>query len=198
MAASGQGQESAQAPLRPTHGAIHPALDRLLGSWQGTTELAAGPWGPAHTVDAEVTYRRAAGGFAVVQSYRHREPDGSHYEGHGVFTLDPDHRDVFWYYVDSTGTVPDTPTRCTWHDGVLRVERRGAAGWTRHSIRLADGDTPAHSEGSRAVPVPETVLMHVTELRSAARTSTGERASALANGKNPAFVPFMTSTFRRV
>jgi hypothetical protein len=48
------------------------------------------------------------------------------------------------------------------------------------------------------VPFSETVLLHVTELRSARRPGTGERASALANGKNPAFVPFMTSTFRRV
>lgn len=159
---------------------IHPALTGLLGSWRGSTELASGPWGPERTVEAEVTYRRAAGGFAVVQSYRHVEADGSHFEGHGIFTLDPDHPDVFWYYVDSTGAPPDAPSRCTWHDGVLRVERRGSAGWTRHTIRVED-----------------TWLLHVTELRRPEREHDVAEAAAVANGKHPAFIPFMTSTFRR-
>lgn len=169
---------------------IHPGLTGLLGAWRGTTQLAPGPWGPGRTVEAEVTYRRAAGGFAVVQSYRHVEADGSHFEGHGVFTLDPDHPDVFWYYVDSTGSSPDAPSRCTWHDGVLRVERRGSAGWTRHTVSL-DGD----------------VLRHVTELRrqvqgdspKAARAGSGvgDLHDAGANGTGSAFIGFMTSTFRR-
>lgn len=169
---------------------IHPALAGLLGAWRGSTRLAPGPWGPERTVEAEVTYRRAAGGYAVVQSYRHVEADGSHFEGHGVFTLDPDHPDVFWYYVDSTGGTPDAPSRCTWHDGVLRVERRGSGGWTRHSVSL-DGE----------------VLRHVTELRSQVQgghpeeehpgSGVGDVHGAAANGTGSAFIPFMTSTFRR-
>ncbi len=162
----------------------HPALSSLLGHWRGSTRLAAGPWGPARTVDAEVTYRRVAGGFAVVQSYRHLEADGTHSEGHGIFTLDPDHQDVFWYYVDSHGPAPEGPARCTWHDGVLRVERHGSAGWTRHSVRL-DGD----------------VLIHVTELRSREPSSTqpggGSAENAGADGTGSAYTLFMTSTFTR-
>ncbi|WP_327077631.1 DUF1579 family protein [Pseudarthrobacter chlorophenolicus] len=167
----------------------HPALAGLLGAWRGTTELAAGPWGPQRTVDAEVAYRRAAGGFAVVQSYRHVEPDGSHFEGHGVFTLDPDHHDVFWYYVDSIGGTSGGPSRCTWHDGVLRVERRVGAGWTRHSITLtgASGSVPQSA-----------VLVHITELRMGGKPDDVDVSTAGSNGKRPAFAPFMTSTFRRV
>ncbi|WP_411376041.1 DUF1579 family protein [Arthrobacter sp. MPF02] len=170
-------------------GAEHPALAVLLGHWRGSTRLAPGPWGPERTVEAEVTYRRAAGGFAVVQSYRHLEPDGSHFEGHGIFTIDPDHKDVLWYYVDSSGPAPGLPARCTWHDGILRVERRGSAGWTRHSVRV-DGE----------------VLSHVTELRrqgqagapeEAGGGSSGDVHGAAANGTGSAFIPFMTSTFRR-
>ncbi|TLM84942.1 DUF1579 domain-containing protein [Pseudarthrobacter sp. NamE2] len=170
--------------------AEHPALAGLLGRWLGSTRLASGPWGPERTVEAEVTYRRAAGGFAVVQSYRHLEPDGSHFEGHGVFTIDPDHKDVLWYYVDSSGPAPDAPARCTWRDGILRVERRGSAGWTRHSVRV-DGE----------------VLTHVTELRRQGQPGVPEQATegsvvgdvhgAGANGTGSAFIPFMTSTFRR-
>ncbi|WP_314215914.1 DUF1579 family protein [Pseudarthrobacter equi] len=176
-------------------GGIHPALAGLLGSWRGTTEFASGPWGPARTVDAEVTYRRAAGGFAVVQSYRHVEADGSHFEGHGMFTLDPDHSDVFWYYVDSTGASPGTPTRCTWHDGVLRVERHAGAGWTRHSISLRHATPP--TAGSPDVPVSGEALLHVTELRIASLSDASDASTAGANGKRPAYALVMTSTFRR-
>lgn len=74
---------------QPQPGTAHEALEIFVGRWLGTTELAASLWGPARTATAEVTFTRAAGGFAVVQSYRHTEADGTHFEGHGVFTVDP-------------------------------------------------------------------------------------------------------------
>jgi hypothetical protein len=169
---------------RTSPGRAPRALAGFLGHWRGSTRFAAGPWGPERTVDAEVTYTPVAGGSAVVQSYSHREPDGTHSEGHGIFTVDPDHQDVFWYYVDSAGPAPAAASRCTWHDGALRVERRGGAGWTRHTLRL-EGD----------------VLTHVTELRTRGDTATGgsgmhEEAGA-ADGTGSAYVPFMTSSFQR-
>lgn len=97
-----------------------------------------------------------------------------------MFTLDPDHRDVLWYYVDSTGASPTAPSRCTWQDGILRVERHAGAGWTRHSISVAGA-----------------LLLHVTELRTSGKGGGAPKQSAAANGRHPAFVPFMTSTFRR-
>ncbi|WP_324644688.1 DUF1579 family protein [Pseudarthrobacter sp. LT1] len=160
----------------------HPALSGLLGRWRGQTQVAAGPWGPERSVDAEVTYSQVAGGLGVVQSYRHVEPDGSHFEGHGIFTVDPVHNDVLWYYVDSTGVPPGTAARCTWRDGVLRVDRPSDAGWTHHSLLLRDG-----------------VLTHVTELRSSARDDDGgvAGADAAADGRSPAYRPFMRSVFHR-
>ncbi len=91
----------------PLKSHAHTALEAFLGHWRGSTELSASPWGPARTADAEVTFSRAAGGYALVQSYRHIEPDGTHFEGHGVFTVDPDHGDTMWYYVDSMGRPPE-------------------------------------------------------------------------------------------
>lgn len=164
----------------------HPALSGLLGHWRGHTRVAAGPWGPERSVDAEVTYSNVAGGLGVVQSYRHVEPDGSHFEGHGIFTVDPVHNDVLWYYVDSTGVPPGTAARCTWRNGILRVERHSDAGWTRHSLLLDDG-----------------VLTHVTELRSATRSATKDDgggaagAEAAVDGRSPAYRPFMRSVFRK-
>ncbi|MDE8670057.1 DUF1579 family protein [Pseudarthrobacter sp. H3Y2-7] len=132
----------------PQPGTVHAVLEDFLGRWRGTTRIAASAWAPEHTASAEVNYTRAAGGYAVVQSYRHTEPDGSHFEGHGVFTVDPDHNDVLWYYVDSLGQTPAAPSRCMWQDGVLRVERRSDRGTARHTFRVDDG-----------------VLTHTAELR---------------------------------
>lgn len=156
------------------------ALSGLLGHWQGYTRVAAGPWGPEHRVNAEVTYTGVAGGLGVVQSYRHVEPDGSHFEGHGIFTIDPVHNDVLWYYVDSAGVPLGSATRCTWRDGVLRVERRTAGSWTRHSIEVADD-----------------VLTHVTELRSAGQDDAGDTPEAGTDGNESPYRPFMRSEFHR-
>ena len=160
------------------------ALAGFLGHWRGSTRFAAGPWGPERTVDAEVTYTPVAGGSAVVQSYRHLEPDGSHFEGHGIFTLDPDHQDVFWYYVDNVSPAPAAPARCMWHNGALKVERRGGSGWTRHTLRV-DGE----------------VLTHVTELRTRGDKAAGDNGtqeeSGGADGTGSAYIPFMTSSFQR-
>jgi hypothetical protein len=124
-------------PSQP--GTVHAVLEDFLGHWRGTTRLASSAWGPERSAAAEISFTRAAGGFAVVQSYRHTETNGSHFDGHGVFTVDPDHNDVLWYYVDSMGQPPGTPARCTWVDGVLRVERHSARGTARHTFRVADG-----------------------------------------------------------
>ncbi|HKU01215.1 MAG TPA: DUF1579 domain-containing protein [Arthrobacter sp.] len=157
-------------------------MSGLLGHWRGRTHIAAGPLGPERSVEAEVTYSEVAGGLGVVQSYRHAEPDGGHFEGHGIFTVDPVHHDVLWYYVDSTGVPPGTAERCTWRNGVLRVERRSDSGWTRHSLLLDEG-----------------ALTHVTELRSPAKDDGGgpANADAAADGRSPAYRPFMRSVFHR-
>lgn len=175
-------------------GENHPALSGFLGNWQGTTRLAAGPWGPERTVNAEVTYRAVAGGFAVVQSYRHTEADGTHFEGHGVFTVDPDHQDVFWYYVDSKGPAPEGPSRCTWHGGILRVERRGGGGWTRHTLHV-DGDVLTHVTELR-------VLTHGTEQRPDSKPGVhlagpDSVPGAESDGTSGEYRPFMESRYRR-
>jgi hypothetical protein len=133
---------------QPQPGTAHEELEIFVGRWLGTTELAASPWGPARTATAEVTFTRAAGGFAVVQSYRHTEADGTHFEGHGVFTVDPDHDETLWYYVDSMGRPPAAPARGVWHDSTLTVERRSDRGTARHTFRVDQG-----------------VLTHTAELR---------------------------------
>jgi len=150
----------------PQSGTVHAVLENFLGHWRGTTRLAASSWGPERTAVAEISFTRAAGGFAVVQSYRHTEAGGSHFEGHGVFTVDPDHNDVLWYHVDSMGLPPGTPARCTWLDGVLRVERHSDSGIARHTFRV-DGDVLIHTAELRLGEGQDFVPFMTSECRRA-------------------------------
>jgi hypothetical protein len=123
-----------------THpGTAQEELEVFLGHWVGTTQIAASARRPARTAAAELTFTKAAGGHAVVQSYRHTEAEGIRFERHGMFTVDQDHPDTLWYHVDSTGLPRVAPTRCTWHGGVLTVERRNGRDTSRHTYRVDDG-----------------------------------------------------------
>ena len=134
---------------------LHPGtaqqeLHAFLGHWTGTTRIEATQRRPARTAAAELTFATAAGGYAVLQSYRHTENDGIRFERHGMFTMDADHPDTVWYHVDSVGLPREAPTRCSLHNGVLTVERRNGRDTSRHTFRVDDG-----------------VLTHTSEVRLA-------------------------------
>lgn len=133
---------------QPAAGRAAEVLRPFLGRWRGFTEIASSPWGPARTAEAEVAFTAVAGGHAVVQSYHHRDSDGAHLEGHGMFTVDASHGGTFWYYVDSIGQTPPAPVRGHWSAGTLSFERRTHDGTVRHSFKLEGG-----------------VLVHTADLR---------------------------------
>lgn len=139
---------------RPHPGTAQKELEVFLGHWSGTTQIEATPRRPARTAAAEVTFTKAAAGYAVLQSYRHTEAEGIRFERHGMFTMDPDHPDTVWYHVDSVGLPREAPTRCNWHRGVLTVERRNGRDTSRHTFRVDDG-----------------VLTHTSEVRLADATA---------------------------
>lgn len=139
---------------RPHPGTAQEELEAFLGHWTGTTQIEASPRGPARTATAEVVFTQAAGGYAVLQSYRHTEAGGIRFERHGMFTMDPDHPDTVWYHVDSVGLPREAPVRCSWHGGALTVERRNGRDTSRHTFRVDDG-----------------VLTHTSEVRLAGATA---------------------------
>jgi hypothetical protein len=133
---------------RPHPGTAQEELEAFLGHWTGTTDIAGTERRPARTASAEMTFTRAAGGYAVLQSYRHTEAEGIRFERHGMFTGDHDHPETLWYHMDSVGLPREAPVRCTWHAGVLTIERHNGRDASRHTFQVNDG-----------------VLTHTSELR---------------------------------
>ncbi|MCU1531846.1 MAG: hypothetical protein JWO49_1417 [Arthrobacter sp.] len=124
------------------------ALEVFLGHWTGITRWEATAWGPARSADVAISFARAAAGLAVAASYRHTGADGSHTEGHGVFTVDPNRPDTLWYHVNSMGLPPEAPARASWQEGILTVERRSGRGTARHTFQV-DGAVLTHAAGLR-------------------------------------------------
>ena len=133
---------------RPLRGNARQALEAFLGNWAGTTAWQATQWGPARTAAVEVAFSRAAAGLAVTHSYRYTQADGTPYEGHGVFTADPELPDTLYYHVNSMGLPPEPPARASWHGGTLTLERRSERGTARHTFRVEDG-VLTHTAGFR-------------------------------------------------
>jgi len=64
--------------------------------------------------------------------------------------------------VDSMGLPPGTPVRCTWVDGVLRVERHSDRGTARHAFQVDNG-VLTHTAELRLGDAPHFVPFMVSE-----------------------------------
>jgi hypothetical protein len=154
---------------RPLRGSAQQTLEAFLGHWAGTTQWQATPWGPARTATVEVTFGRAAAGLAVTHGYRHTDADGTRYEGHGVFTVDPVHPEILFYHVNSLGLPPEAPARASFQGGTLTLERRSDRGTARHTFRV-EGGVLTHAAGLRLgkatefTPFMTTVCRRVQEV----------------------------------
>src|SRR6202012_5847952 len=84
----------------PELGATHAALAAFAGDWRGTERVAPSPWAAGGEAPAAMSFRVAAGGFALVQDY------AGTLTAHGVFCVEPDGGAVVWYWFDSIGYPP--------------------------------------------------------------------------------------------
>ena len=77
----------------------------LLGNWSGTEQLTPVD-GPVTTARAMIVAKLDVADRVVLLDYRQVAAGGAEYSGHGVFTQDPESRDICWWFFDSTGSVP--------------------------------------------------------------------------------------------
>jgi len=117
----------------PKTGPEHERLLAFVGDWQGDEELAPSAWGPGGLAFGRMSFRSDLDGFAVIQEYIEQKESRITFRGHGVFTVDPQSKDILWYWFDSFGFPPDGPARGRFDGEVLtltRVSPRAEARYT--------------------------------------------------------------------
>ena len=80
----------------------HRKLARLAGTWKGTENMQPSQWCPEGMKADGVTRSRVAlGGFCVVSDYEQSMAGKVTYSGHGVYTIDPESKEVVLHWFDS-------------------------------------------------------------------------------------------------
>ena len=116
----------------PQPGPEHARLGRFAGTWSGEENLEPSPWGPGGTAQGRGVYQMVTDGMALVQDYAETRGGAVAFRGHGVFTIDPQSREVLWWWFDSMGFPPDGPARGTWVDETLTLTRNTPRGDSRY------------------------------------------------------------------
>jgi len=100
----------------------HTKLLELVGSWIGEEMLSPSPSGPGGAALGRFTMKADVDGFFVLQDYIEEKDGRTIYRGHGIFGWDEQHKNYAWYWVDSMGSVPASPSRGHWEGSALTFE----------------------------------------------------------------------------
>ena len=120
----------------PKTGPEHARLLAFVGEWEGDEELAPSVWGPGGVAFGRMSFRADLDGFAVIQDYIEQKDSHITFRGHGVFTVDPQTKDILWYWFDSFGFPPDEPARGHFAGDVLTLNRVSPRGAARYVYRI--------------------------------------------------------------
>lgn len=100
-----------------THPDTHPnafKLSLFIGHWTGSGQVFATPWGEATKCAGIWQFGFDRSGLNMIHDYQETRENGSVFNGHGVFNIEPSTKDVIWFWFDSFGFPPFDPARGTW------------------------------------------------------------------------------------
>ena len=120
----------------PKTGPEHARLLAFVGEWEGDEQLEPSPWSPGGAAFGRMSFRADLDGFAVVQEYIEQKDSHITFRGHGVFTVDPQTKDILWYWFDSFGIPPEGPARGHFEGDVLTLNRVTPRGAARYVYRI--------------------------------------------------------------
>lgn len=109
-------------PGMPQPNEHHRKLHRLAGTWTGEETLSPSPWGPGGQATGRYTGRVDIDGFFVIQDYVQEKQGQINYRGHGIFGWDDRRKSYIWYWIDSMGEIPPSPSRGQWNGDTLLFE----------------------------------------------------------------------------
>lgn len=120
-----------------THPDPHPnafKLSLFTGTWSGGGEIFASNWSPAATCEGLWQFGFDKSGHHLIHDYCETRSDGSHFEGHGIFNLDSETKDIVWFWFDSYGFPPLNPARGNWDGERLELTKFTARGIGRSTF----------------------------------------------------------------
>jgi hypothetical protein len=103
----------------------HEKLHQLAGTWLGEEKMHPSEWSPGGTAKGKYVMRVDIDGFFVIQDYEQERDGQITYRGHGIHSWDDKQRTYVWYWVDSMGSIPETPARGQWQGNTLTLEQSG-------------------------------------------------------------------------
>jgi len=109
----------------------HQRLARITGTWSGTEKMHPSPWIPEGAeATSTVTWRSDLSGFVLIGDYRQTMGDTVTYQGHGVYTIDPQSNEVVLHWFDTMGGQREE-FRGSWDGDVLTIQSKNAMGHMR-------------------------------------------------------------------
>jgi Protein of unknown function (DUF1579) len=114
----------------------HQKLHRLAGTWEGEESMEPSEWGPGGGARGKYVSRVDLEGFFVIQEYTQEQGGKITFRGHGVLGYDTQKREVAWYWLDSTGHLPDAPSRGQWNGNTLQLTSIAAHGHGRYTFKV--------------------------------------------------------------
>lgn len=133
----------------PTPNEHHQKLTSKAGTWKGTEHMHPSPWLPeGGDASSTATMRADLGGFVVVIDYEQQMGGQTTYQGHGVYTVDPQNHDVVLHWFDSMGGQHEE-FRGRWEGQVLTLQSKNPMGHMRLTYDYSqDGVLKNHADMS--------------------------------------------------
>jgi hypothetical protein len=127
---------------------LHKTLARFTGAWFGSGEVDPNPWGPRGPTTGAWRFAQDIAGLSFIHDYQETRPDGSRFDLHGVFTVDPAAEEILWFAFDSYGYPPLAPSRSAWEANRLVFTKTTPRGVGRSVFDL-DGDRLIHTASAK-------------------------------------------------
>ena len=120
----------------PKTGPEHAQLLAFVGEWEGDEEHTPSKWGAGGAAVGRMGFRSDLDGFAVVQDYIELKASHITFRGHGIFSVDPQTKDILWYWFDSLGFPPGEPARGRFEGDALTMTHVSPRGAARYVYRI--------------------------------------------------------------
>jgi Protein of unknown function (DUF1579) len=138
----------------------HRKLAALAGNWSGPEKLYPSQWGAGGEAIGRMSARLAVDGFFLVQDYEEEREGRVFFRAHAIMGYDARAQHYLWYWCDSMGTPPPSPSRGKWEGDTLTFLSESGGNRSRYTYRF-ESDTrcsfriESSADGSTWRPVME-------------------------------------------